>query len=70
MREPTALLFTDTLIGDMLKAQEGRVTLTSAVTGIKEMKNRKNILSKYRRRTLDRRYEDGKTPQQVLTDSD
>ncbi len=30
------ILFTDTLIGDMLKAQKGRVTMTSAVTGMKK----------------------------------
>ncbi|MCH1981300.1 trimethylamine methyltransferase family protein [Ruminococcus sp. OA3] len=30
------ICFTDTLIGDMLKAQKGRVTMTSAVTGMKK----------------------------------
>lgn len=30
------IFFTDTLIGDMLKAQKGRVTMTSAVTGMKK----------------------------------
>ena len=57
-KKDNRVYFSDSLIEEMLKAQKGKVTMTSPVTGMKKRNgNWQNLCPQHRRRSLDRRYE-------------